>query len=109
MNPPEAAADGCNVAEFLVGDFLGFVRRVAGELEVAGGEGEVVGELVGDVGVEVLVWRRRQGGLGSRWIRFEWRIRKGRIGHVCIQVGMKNRRDAEARRYNAKCKLQIAN
>jgi hypothetical protein len=59
VNPPQAATDGCDVAEFLVGEFLGFVGRVAGELEVAGGKGKVVGELVGDVGVEVWGWWRR--------------------------------------------------
>jgi hypothetical protein len=39
VNPVEAAADGRDVAELLVRDFLGFVDSVAGELKVAGGEG----------------------------------------------------------------------
>jgi hypothetical protein len=53
MDPPQAATDGGDVTETLVGKFLGFVDGVAGELEVAGSEGKVVGELVGDVCVEV--------------------------------------------------------
>jgi hypothetical protein len=65
LNPPQAAANRCDVAELLVSEFSSFVGCATGELQIARGKGQVIAELVGDVGVEVDRWGQLCGKLGG--------------------------------------------